>query len=74
MFRLKLLEVSWSLLRVSTEELTSVVMRDHKIALFKGKEDDLVAELLEKDARLDHYEVSRNYRGGTVLKATPRPH
>lgn len=34
-------------------------MRDHKIALFKAKEDDLVAELAEKDAQLDELEVSR---------------
>lgn len=33
-------------------------MRDHKIALFKAKEDDLVAEIAEKDFQLEELEVS----------------
>jgi len=34
------------------------VMRDHKISLFKTREDDLNAELAEKDAQLQDLEVS----------------
>ena len=33
-------------------------MRDHKIALFKTKEDDLAAEIAEKDARLQELDAS----------------
>ena len=33
-------------------------MRDHKISLFKAREDDLNAELAEKDAQLQDLEVS----------------
>jgi len=33
-------------------------MRDHKIALFKAKEDDLAAELAEKAVQLEELEVS----------------
>jgi len=32
-------------------------MRDHKIALFKAREEDLAAELAEKDAQLADIEV-----------------
>ena len=32
-------------------------MRDHKIALFKTKEDDFAAELAEKDARLQELDA-----------------
>jgi len=38
--------------------LIRVVMRDHKITLFKAKENDLVVELAEKDAQLEELEVS----------------
>jgi hypothetical protein len=36
---------------------TARIMRDHKLALFQVKEDDLVSELAERDARLDHLEA-----------------
>jgi chromosome segregation ATPase len=36
---------------------TARIMRDHKLALFQAKEDDLVSELAERDARLDHLEA-----------------
>lgn len=32
-------------------------MRDHKIALFKAKEDELLADLVEKDNQLEEFEV-----------------
>ncbi|KAK4688070.1 hypothetical protein P7C73_g2034, partial [Tremellales sp. Uapishka_1] len=34
------------------------LMRDHKLALFKAKEDDMLAELMERDAKFDDLEVS----------------
>jgi hypothetical protein len=37
--------------------LTSV-MRDHRISLFKAREAEVVAEMEEKDSRLEELEVS----------------
>jgi len=34
------------------------VMRDHRIALFKAREADVLAEMAGKDARLEELEVS----------------
>jgi hypothetical protein len=33
-------------------------MRDHRIALFKAREEDVLAEMEEKDVRLEELEVS----------------
>lgn len=38
--------------------LTSV-MRDHRISLFKAREAEVVAEMEEKDFRLEELEVSQ---------------
>jgi hypothetical protein len=37
--------------------LMNTVMRDHKIALFQAREDDLVAELADKEAEMGNLEV-----------------
>jgi hypothetical protein len=34
------------------------VMRDHRISLFKAREAEVVAEMEEKDSRLEDLEVS----------------
>ena len=39
------------------EAHSDAVMRDHKIALFKAKVDDMAADLKEKDAQLAEFEV-----------------
>ncbi|CAD6583673.1 MAG: hypothetical protein TREMPRED_003614 [Tremellales sp. Tagirdzhanova-0007] len=43
--------------RLLQAETAKTVMRDHKIALFKTKEDDFAAELAEKDARLQELDA-----------------
>ncbi|WWC60188.1 uncharacterized protein I303_102753 [Kwoniella dejecticola CBS 10117] len=48
------------------------IMRDHKISLFQAKEDDLLAELKEKDALLDRLEskLSRSNQSLTKLQSS----
>lgn len=37
-------------------------MRDHKIALFQAREEDLLQELAERDQQLEDIEVSHSQR------------
>lgn len=47
-----------SFLTRSHEQPDLLVMRDHRISLFKAREADLLAEMEEKDSRLEELEVS----------------
>jgi hypothetical protein len=47
-----------SFLTCSNPQPDPLVMRDHRISLFKAREADLLAEMEEKDSRLDELEVS----------------
>jgi hypothetical protein len=50
------------------------IMRDHKLALFQAKEDDLVSELAERDARLEELEVRRHAPISLPGVHCPDPH